>query len=326
MAHDEVMGQDGGDSTAAAPQPARAGTSAEFVAALRTLRTWSGLTYRQLEGKAAANKDVLPASTIATTLGRTGLPRERFVDAFARACGLGEDDVRRWLEVRRRLALNQPTPAADQDPAGDEQDSARPSRWRRVASLVVAAVCGAATASGVTALIDAAEPAPSALPVTGLSVRPIGSWARVHPARTPDLCVTEGVDRTGRYGTAVAAQRPCAGATLPRVYLEPVGKDVVQIQWHHPEHGVGCLTVLVEGPGRDLVEPREDCAEDDPAQQFRIEPFGPPVAERFRIRPVVTDHCLSLRDQDTDDGAEVVQGRCSTAADQEFLIELIPPP
>lgn len=53
----------------------------------------------------------------------------------------------------------------------------------------------------------------------------------------------------------------------------------------------------------DLVEPRED----DPAQRFRIEPFGPPAAERSRIRPVVTDHCLSLRDQ-------------------EFLIELIPPP
>jgi hypothetical protein len=138
--------------------------------------------------------------------------------------------------------------------------------------------------------------------------------------------VTEGVDRSGRYPTAVAAQHPCAGATLPRVFLEPVGQDVVQIQWHHPQYGVGCLTVLLEGPGRDLVEPREDCAEDDPAQRFRIEPFGPPAAARFRIRPVLTDHCLSLRDQDTDDGAEVVQGRCSTAADQEFLIELIPPP
>ncbi|MCC8249288.1 RICIN domain-containing protein [Saccharothrix luteola] len=290
------------------------------------MRTWSGLIYQQIEGKAAANKDALPASTIATTLGRAGLPRERFVDAFTRACGLGEDDVRRWLEVRRRLAPDQPAPAADRDPAGDERDAARPSRWRRVASLVAAAVFGAATAVGATALIDIAEPAPSGLPVTGLPVRRIGSWARVHPARTPDLSVTEGVDRTGRYGTAVAARRPCTGAPLPRVFIGPVDEDVVQIRWHHPEHGVGCLTVLVEGPGRDLVEPREDCAEDDPVQRFRIEPFGPPVADRFRIRPVVTDHCLSLRDQDTEDGAEVVQGRCAAAADQEFLIELIPPP
>jgi hypothetical protein len=319
------MGEGGGDS-AAAPQPGRVGTSAEFVAALRALRTWSGLTYRQLEGKATANKDVLPASTIATTLGRAGLPRERFVDAFTRACGLGEDDVRQWLEARRRLALDESAPnQAEPDPGRDDQEQARPPRWRRVVGLVAAAAFGAVAALGVAALIDPAEPPPSALPVTGLPLRAVGSWARVHPARTPDLCVTEGVDRTGRYGTAVAAQRPCAGATLPRVFLEPVGADVVQIQWHHPEHGVGCLTVLLDGPGRDLVEPREDCAEDDPAQRFRIEQFGPPAAGHFRIRPAVTDQCLSLRDQDTDDGAEVVQGRCSTAADQEFLIELVPP-
>ncbi|MGY0067178.1 helix-turn-helix domain-containing protein [Streptomyces sp. QTS137] len=316
------------------PQPAQASTPAEFTAALRTLRLWSGLTYRQLEGKAIAHTDTLPVSTIATTLGRATLPRERFVAAFTRACGLGEEEVRQWLDARRRIATDRPAPIGDE--GGDDRGAsaigvpvpARVPRWRRAAGLFGAAGIAVAGTLGVGSLFhDSSAPAaPPAMPVTELRMLAVGSWARIHPARTPELCLTEGRDRTGRYQTAVAAQRPCTKAVLPLVFLEPLGKDTVQIQWHHPKYGIGCLTVLLKGPGRDLLEPRDDCADDNRTQQFRIEPFGPPATAHFRVRPVVTGRCLSLRDQDTEDGAEIVQGRCSGAADQDFLIELIPPP
>src|SRR5258708_1827366 len=105
------MGGGEGDGSAEpsmrAPQPDRVGTPAEFAAALRALRTWSGLTFRQLEGKATAFGSSLPASTVATTVNRTTLPREQFVDAFTRACGLGDEEVRQWLDVRRRIALGE---------------------------------------------------------------------------------------------------------------------------------------------------------------------------------------------------------------------------
>ncbi|GAB3449448.1 hypothetical protein GCM10027436_44090 [Actinophytocola sediminis] len=292
------------------------------------------MTYRQLEGKATAHRDTLPASTIATTLGRTTLPRERFVEAFTRACGLGDDDVRTWLETRRRIATNDLVPAGNdaQDPAADVPVPSRSAPWRRVASLIAAAGIGVAGTLGVSALLDTQLDAPtpptvaSDTPVTGLRILPVGSWARIHVARQPELCVTEGTDRSGRYETAVAAGRTCAETVLPHVYVEPVGQDIVQIQWHHPKFGIGCLTALLDGPGRDLFEPRDNCADDNPAQQFRIEPFGPPAMAHFRIHSVVTDQCLSLRDQGTEDGTEIVQGRCSGASDQEFRIELIPPP
>lgn len=164
------------------------------------------------------------------------------------------------------------------------------------------------------------------MPVTGLRILAVGSWARIHPVRTPELCVTEGKDRTGHYETAVAAQQPCMEAVQPRVFLEPLAKNIVQIQWHHPKYSIGCLTVLLKGSGRNLLEPREDCADDNQAQQFRISPIGPSAAARFRLLSVITGRCLSLRDQDTGAGTEIVQGRCSGAADQQFLIELIPPP
>lgn len=311
-----------GDSPAEPPRPAKAGTPAEFTTALRALRTWSGLTYRQLEGKAAAYRETLPASTIATTLGRATLPRERFVDAFTRACGLGDDDVREWLEARRRIATADPAT----EPAPEEPPAPRPW-WRRLVPLAVAAVVGVVVGVGGTLGIGALsgpglgpEEDMPAIPVTGLSMRVIGSWARIHPVDDPSLCVTEGTDRTRRFETAVAAQMPCS-TVPPRVYLEPIGKDVVQIQWHHPEQGVGCLTVLLDGPGRNLVEPRDNCWAVEPAQQFRLERAG----NHFRIRPFTSDGCLGLR-APHEEGAELVQEDCADSETQKFTIELINPP
>ncbi|MEU8034816.1 XRE family transcriptional regulator [Streptomyces sp. NPDC049099] len=322
------------------PQPDRPRSAEEYVAALRALRIWSGLSYRQLEGKAAARGDTLASSTMATALGRATLPREPFVAAFTRACGLSEAEVQRWLDARRRLAMAQqpPGPRTGLGPPGADERAApdtaadrepRSTRRDRLMRLVAAAAIGAAAALGVQTLLSALSPAhptsPGPHPVQGLAILAVGSWAQIHPARTPRLCVTEGRDRTHRYATAVAAQYPCAQAVPPRTYIEPVGENLVQIQWHHPKYGIGCLTLLRDGPGRDLIEPRDDCAEDDPAQQFRIEPIGPPASAHFRLRPAATGQCLSVRDQDTVEGAEIVQGRCSGARDQEFLITLTTP-
>ncbi|MFJ9822257.1 XRE family transcriptional regulator [Streptomyces sp. NPDC101151] len=336
----------GADSNGAQPppgalQPDQARTAEEFTAALRALRICSGLSYRQLEGKAAARGDMLASSTIATALGRATLPREPFVAAFTRACGLGEAEAQQWLDARRRLAVAQqpPGPRTDPVPPGTEEQTTPDTdeagreprfghRYRHM-RLIAAAAIGAGVALGVQTLLsplsDPHRTTSATHPVRGLAILAVGSWAQVHPARTPRLCVTEGRDRTHRYATAIAAQSPCAQAVPPHTYIEPVGDNLVQIQWHHPKYGIGCLTLLRDGPGRALIEPRDDCAEDNPAQQFRIELIGPPASAHFRLRPAATGQCLSVRDQDTVAGAEIVEGRCSGARDQEFLITLIPP-
>lgn len=309
------------------PQPTKTGTPAEFTAALRTLRTWSGLTYRQLEGK---SPDPLPASTIATTLGRATLPRERFVDSFTRACGLGEDDVRPWLEARRRIAMNEP--AEPTEPTKPAKPALTPPRWRRqaVAATIGAGgvVLGVAGTLGVTALTAGSTTHSetrntlSEMPVTGLSMLSQGNYVHIHPAGSPELCITEGTDRTGAYDSAVAAQMSCTEVPLPHVYMEPVANNVVQLQWQHPDHNIGCLTVLLNGPARNLLEPRDKCDDNDPTQRFRVERSG----DHFRFRPAITDSCLGLRTPTTETGAEVMQTRCTGKKDQEFEIELINPP
>lgn len=305
------------------------------MAALRALRTWSGLTYRQVQGKAAALGDVLPASTLATALARATLPRAEFVAALARACGLGDDEVRQWVKVRNEVALGAVTtapgtgapqpmrPSPEPGEATTEAGVAQPRRRALVTALV--ALCLAAALTGVYLVTGSAPPESDAgtafVPIPGLPLTAVGSWGLLHPAAAPDRCVTEGRDRTGAYGEAVAALGACT-QVLPRTYLRPARRDLIHIEWHHPEHGIGCLTVLEHGEARDLLEPWGNCEAGD-QQLFRLDPVD---GGRYRLRPVHSDQCVGLRGERIEDGAELRHGPCTGRADQEFVVELRSPP
>ncbi|MEE6259505.1 ATP-binding protein [Plantactinospora sonchi] len=86
------------------PRPDGITTALEFVAGLRRLRLWSGLTYRQIAARAHALGSTLPASTFASVLGRSSLPRREVVAIFGQVCGLDESSVGRWVQVRDAVA------------------------------------------------------------------------------------------------------------------------------------------------------------------------------------------------------------------------------
>jgi hypothetical protein len=132
-------------TTTPPPSPAAATDETAFVAELRRLKAWSGLSFRQLERNATDSGDVLPSSTSATMLNKNRLPRAEVVAAFVRACGVA--DVRPWLLARTRIADGT---AAVQIPA--PRPASRPARlsgWRRV---LVAAAAFAVTFTAGTAL------------------------------------------------------------------------------------------------------------------------------------------------------------------------------
>ncbi|GAA4634423.1 hypothetical protein GCM10023196_075900 [Actinoallomurus vinaceus] len=98
-------------------------TEADFVAQLRRLKAWSGLTYRELEKEAAKHGYVLPHSTIASALKRESLPREELVKGLVRACGCPDETVADWVAVRRALAVgahSDPRPTAEPSPLADD--------------------------------------------------------------------------------------------------------------------------------------------------------------------------------------------------------------
>ncbi|MCX4238704.1 hypothetical protein ACH4Y0_19590 [Streptomyces sp. NPDC020707] len=126
-----------------------------YVAALRRLKAWSGLSYRRLERRAADAGHCLPYSTAATMLGRERLPRAELVAAFVAACGIRGVEAQAWLDARTGIACG-PVPA-DVPPTNTPPPVAVPSRVRRGrrrwalvgAAALVTALLGGATASGV---------------------------------------------------------------------------------------------------------------------------------------------------------------------------------
>ncbi|MCP2258193.1 hypothetical protein LX15_001887 [Streptoalloteichus tenebrarius] len=113
----------------AAPDPRSAQSSEEYVAALRRLKDRSGLTYRQIERRAAEAGAALPRSTVASMLNRGSLPREELVVSLVTACGGSPDEVAEWVEARRRLASarnqrNQVDGMAEKRPEGAGGDRA----------------------------------------------------------------------------------------------------------------------------------------------------------------------------------------------------------
>ncbi|WUH89829.1 XRE family transcriptional regulator [Streptomyces sp. NBC_00433] len=302
--------------------PYEARDAAGFIELMQQLKERSGLTYRDLEEQAARNGDVLARSTLADILKRTSLPRPDVLAAFVRACGDGPR-VGAWLDSRNRIAATGiaavpavvPSSASNAEATAGAQpqsENSVPPRKHRAKRRVVAVATSLmvpALALAAWVLFPRSSATSSRLPSDG--------WVTIRPARTPNLCLTDGRDRDGAYPSAVAVQLPCSQATVPRTYLEPVGEGLYRIQWHHPVEGKGCLTVMSTGPVKGMLEPRNNCAQ---ATLFRLEPVNTTGGEGFRLHSADTSRCVGIAHNDTTQGAEAIEEQCTHATDQGFLI------
>ncbi|MFE9889434.1 helix-turn-helix domain-containing protein [Streptomyces scopuliridis] len=321
------------------PQPGQAKTEAEFVASMRALKDWSRLTYRQLAERAESHGDVLPHSTLANALARSTLPRQELVAALVRACGCGEDTVEVWLAAHRRIAAG-PAPSDGLSESAPEASSApsassapppsrpRPSyaalvrfartRTGKSAGVALGVVLAAVLAVGIGLAFFTDEGGRSADAVR----RPPEGKVTIRAAHS-GLCVTEGRERNGRTDRALAVQQDCekANSAPPVTLLERVDEGIYRIQWSHPEHGLGCLTVDEGGTGNGYLLAPQACEEDQPQQRFLMEAVDTPVADGYRLRPMNSGKCVGFVDPAMAKGAELVQSSCTGSTEQEFFIE-----
>ena len=119
-----------------------------FVAALRRLKAWSGLSYRRLEHRATEAGHALPYSTAATMLGRDSLPREELVAAFVAACGVRGEEAEAWLDARVAIACG---PPAEPRPTPTPTPGSRRSSWPRRRTFAMAVALATALLGGVSA-------------------------------------------------------------------------------------------------------------------------------------------------------------------------------
>ncbi|MER6677456.1 helix-turn-helix transcriptional regulator [Streptomyces sp. NPDC000983] len=129
------------------PSPTPADTDpAAYVAALRRLKEWSGLSYRALERRATRTGHHLPYSTAATMLGRDRLPRAELVIAFVTACGVEADEAEAWLTARSTIACGGPSAGSASMP---HRRRLRRPRWAlAAAAALAAALLGGASFGG----------------------------------------------------------------------------------------------------------------------------------------------------------------------------------
>lgn len=341
-------------------EPGEARTPAEYVGLLRRLKEHSGLTYRQLEERAAERGDVLARSTLADVLRRDVLPRAEVVSALVRACG-PEEDVAEWLAARQRLAecerltgaempeasgaghAPEPDGVLDADrvpgtgrvPEGEAAGGGR-TRTVPLAPLVALASLGTVVLLVVAAVVLLPDGERTGDSKGDGAAGPTPGWSRVRPVGAPTLCLTDGEARVDGDTKTVAVQRPCAEAVPPRTYLQRESDGLYIIKWDHPDHGPGCLTVLDGGPFHGMLEPWpwKACQGGSTAQRFRIERAPGGGTDHWRFRPAQDAEplCVGIRESAEDPdgsqgsdkaGAVAVAQRCTVqdANGQVFIIE-----
>ncbi|MFI8103630.1 RICIN domain-containing protein [Streptomyces sp. NPDC086023] len=104
--------------------------------------------------------------------------------------------------------------------------------------------------------------------------------------------------------------------------LHPLGGDLYEIQWHHPDYGKGCLRALTEADGAGgtgLLEPMDDCSR---GSRFHVEPSGPRGDGVYVFR-VDGQGCVGIRGSGREAGTEAVMERCTGKGGQLFTIEAV---
>ncbi|QKW54053.1 RICIN domain-containing protein [Streptomyces buecherae] len=307
-------------------QPQQAANVHEFTTAMRQLKGRSGLTYRQIEERAAEHGEVLARSTLADVLGGKVAPRPELVAAFARVCG-DEERVSEWLEARDRAVSGGGSQAdsADSDDSDAEagaptQRTRRGMRQRRVPALLLGITVvslGAATVWG-TGIVgapggsgggggDASAP-------SGKREAPPRGPVEIRPALADNLCLTDG--HAEGYDSLVAVQRPCQDVAPQETELVPAAGGTFRVQWYHPDHGRGCLNVVTARTGAALLEPWEDCAK---TSRFHLEPAASGGGGQYVLR-VAGGGCVAIGGSAKSAGAPAVQQPCDGNAAQVFSL------
>ncbi|MFI0791108.1 helix-turn-helix domain-containing protein [Micromonospora rubida] len=318
------------------PDPATAGSPAEFVALLRQVRERSGLTYRQIQRRAGSTRQPLPASTLHTMLGRNTLPRQELVVALLVATGADDPEVSRWVDARRGLLLRQQTSGesvasgteAGADPGGNDRvpppASGRPRRWLLTTGAVAVTVTAIVAASlGAAHLVgrDGSAPSqpPKADPAAGTgSGLPANGFYRIRVAHS-DRCLSERPEA----GNGNIYQADCGRIFVDRALDRIDGRYLIRTV--HPQEGPGCMGVQDASTAVGGIVSDDFCTEPD-AKEFTLEPVTAPLAG-FRIRPTHSDLCLGVLDASVWDWAPIQQEACdSTARGQVFRFDSAPPP
>ncbi|GAA2092706.1 hypothetical protein [Actinomadura alba] len=254
-----------------APRPGDATTPIEFVAHMRRLQQWSGLTLDELEARATVRGDRLPAGRLAVLLDHDIVPPREMAVAFVRACGCTPAVQREWTRVHERVTAmpspNAPVttvtePRSDQPPGAGPGDGTPTSEGSPAPADHGPRHSRAHRRHPVSLLVMA--PVLITFAIVGISLWPGGTPA-VEPGATPARA------NTGAESTAPGEPATPGRTTAPGATISTSSRGLPVGGWYtvHPTPG-GCLSVLPDNDFRPTLA-TDACIADDTMQRFRFE-------------------------------------------------------
>ncbi|MEV6394630.1 RICIN domain-containing protein [Streptomyces sp. NPDC051907] len=270
------------------PDPAQARNPAEFVALLRKLRSSSGLTYRDLERRAADAGEVLPRSTVATALRHDVLPRPELLKAFLAACGY-DGSVDAWVAARDRIASK----ARERSRPGESDGAPEPGDGREADGASDAVGPYEDPEAQKTTRTGGAARAPEA---TGPAMAPVRVGSPLPPEPSPASAPHASGVGSGRGGIPALRRAGALAAALLAV----------------------CAIALV---GRAAYS---DSGDEEPAATSSsapkpTTPAGPVEPGTYHIRATGSGLCLSESTTE-DSGGRVAQFDCQSSV-PTYLME-----
>jgi hypothetical protein len=236
-------------SDPARPDPAAATTPAEFVEAMRRLKRWTGLGYRQLEKRAVAGGQSLPRSTLTVALTRHTLPREDLVAAFAYACGCDENQTAQWIDARRSIAAGGVAAAPATDVVRLQAGRRRRIKTRTAIVLLALAMVATGAAYLLRPNNNPAEPPhnpgqaapaspgssqtepPPSGPESSIVIAPVTApmnTSQPIPVSSPATATTPAPPRQVQFPVPTTPPKPPTRTEPSRVPVDP-GRDTIQL-------------------------------------------------------------------------------------------------
>ncbi|WP_161790967.1 ricin-type beta-trefoil lectin domain protein [Actinomadura welshii] len=292
------------------PQPNDVRGAAEFIAMMRRLQRWSGLSLQELEARTAQAPVLMPGG-LAGILGGSTLPRREVVSAFVSACGCVPEVQAEWMRAYARVSSPSPRPsavapaklvasakpvAAPEPPVppppekrqAEEQPKRRPRHRkssgrrdrsaRRSLSPLVAAPAFITVAvvaiAMVTALGDDSgkhENKESGKP--SLASPPGNGWYSIQPEASVSVgnCLTILPD--DQFAPTLSLEECDEEDDLQRFWLETHTANTHVVQGHTVDGRLWCLTLDAPGEGSRLH--LTACDEANKWQRFNLEATRP---------------------------------------------------
>ncbi|MEO3828543.1 hypothetical protein [Actinomadura sp. B10D3] len=310
------------------PQPNDVRSAAEFIALMRRLQRWSGLSLQELEARTAQAPVLIPGG-LAGILGGSTLPRREVVSAFVSACGCVPEVQAEWMRAYARVSSPSPRPssrapakpvAAPEPPVppppekrqAEEQPKRHPRHrrspgkrgrsTRRSLSPLVAAPAFITVAvvaiAMVTALGDDSgkdETKESGKP--SLASPPGNGWYSIQSEASVSVGNCLAILPDDQFAPTLSLEECDEEDDLQRFWLETHPANTYVVQGHTVDGKLWCLTLDAPGEGSRLH--LTACDEADKWQRFNLEatrPKGETGADKGASQPTTL---FNLRSPET---------------------------